>query len=60
MKTQSCHPRVDKGGEKKNTCAPKSKARLLKAKAGIERHIEANPADAAARNRLSTLLHRIG
>ena len=61
MKMLGSHPRVDfRGGVKKNTCAPRSKSRLLKAKAGIERHIEANPADAAARHRHSNLVRRIG
>lgn len=63
MKTErneSIHPRVFWHGEKKNTCKPRSKVPLLRAKAGIERHIEYNPNDDAARLRLSNLERRIG
>jgi ribosomal protein S15P/S13E len=45
---------------RKNTCKPRSKVRLLRAKAGIERHIGNHPADAAARQRLDNLIRRIG
>lgn len=45
---------------KKNTCKPRSKARLLRAKAGIEGHIAQHPNDAAARQRLDNLNRRIG
>jgi ribosomal protein S15P/S13E len=60
QKSESIHPRVFYlGGVKKNTCKPRSKVRLVRAKAGIERHIEKHPADAAARQRLSNLERRI-
>jgi ribosomal protein S15P/S13E len=60
MKMLGIHPRVDHGGPKKNTAAPRSKVRLLRAKAGIEGHIANHPADAAARQRLDNLNRRIG
>jgi hypothetical protein len=60
MKMLSIHPHVDLHGAKKNTCEPRSKRPLLRAKAGIERHIEAHPGDAAAAQRLSNLVRRIG
>ena len=62
MKSEGIHPRVffGHGGVKKNTCKPRSKVRLLRAKAGIEKHIESNPNDSDARQRLSNLERRIG
>ena len=61
MKMLGIHPRVDfRDHVKKNTCKPRSKVRLVKAAAGIERHIAANPADIAAKQRLSNLMRRIG
>ena len=55
----SIHPRTQKSdGKKLNTCAPKSTARIDKAVAGYERHIEANPHDSKAVMRLSTLKGR--
>jgi ribosomal protein S15P/S13E len=55
----SIHPRAAKKGEKKNTCGPKSNARLIKAVAGLERHLDANPNDAAGQIRLANLNKRI-
>lgn len=51
--------RVGNSRPKRNTCAPRSAARLYRAEAGIKRHLEANPNDAAARQRLSNLQERI-
>lgn len=61
MRSEGIHPRVFFGasGMKKNTCAPRSNSRLLRAKEGIERHIEQNPKDKAAQARLANLLARI-
>ena len=60
MKAEGIHPRVFyAGGIKKNTCKPRSKVRLLRAKAGIERHLENHPRDVAAQQRLSNLERRI-
>ena len=62
VKSESIHPRVfyGVGGVKKNTCAPRSKARLIRAKAGIEKHIAANPRDVEAQSRLANLNRQLG
>ena len=56
---KSIHPRVWLGGEKKNTCKPRSVARLKRALEGIERHLENHPGDATARQRAANLERRI-
>jgi len=62
MSANSIHPRSWPGirGEKKNTCKPHSIVRLRRALAGIERHLETHPRDAAAAHRVGNLKRRIG
>lgn len=47
----SIHPRVSLRGEKLNTAKPRSRARIERAIAGMDRHIAAHPRDAACRER---------
>ena len=57
---ESIHPRVFLHGKKKNTCKSPTKAPILRAKAGIERHIKLHPKDTAAHLRLLNLNRRLG
>ena len=47
MRQESIHPRVYYGanGVKKNTSKPRSRLKLERALAGIEKHLEAHPRD---------------
>ena len=59
----SIHPRVWgawRESVKKNTCAPRSKARIERAIAGLSRHLENHPNDAAGKVRLGNLKARMG
>lgn len=59
IRQMSIHPRAWLGGKKKNTAKPRSKVRLVRAKAGIEQHIANHPHDAAACQRLANLNRRL-
>lgn len=55
MKDESIHPRARYGGEKSNTAKPRSKVRLERAKAGIQKHLEQHPRDGMSAQRVSTI-----
>ena len=56
-KSESIHPRAIFGtrGIKKNTCNPRSKAKLDRALAGISKHLDKHPRDAMSQARVAVL-----
>lgn len=57
MRSESIHPRAFFGpaGKKKNTAEPRSKKRLERAMAGIQKHLEAHPGDGMSRQRVTAI-----
>ena len=47
------------GGKKANTAKPRSRAKIERMIAGLERHIEQNPYDDEARKRLTNAKQRL-
>lgn len=56
MNAESIHPRVYfSNGVKKNTAAPRSRRKLERALAGIEKHLERHPRDNMSATRLTRI-----
>lgn len=57
MRQEGIHPRVMYGanGVKKNTAKSRSRRKLERALAGIEKHLEAHPQDGMSRQRIATI-----